>query len=115
MDYIRTKEATGWSRADFQDWRARFLRAVLFFIPNANPDHEKLYPEVSEWLLEIDEKGRPNREIGLDSKGQSLLAAPDEKNFGLWTDSPSILDPQQYDQVTKEEFEEKWRQAEHRT
>ena len=115
MDYIRTKEATGWSRADFQGWSARLLRTVLFFVPNANPDHEKLYPEVSEWLLEIDERGRPNREIGLNSDGQSILSAPDDKNFGLWTDSPNILDPKQYVQVTQEEFEKKWTEAEHRT
>jgi len=115
MDYIRTKEATGWIPADFRDWKARFLRSILFFVPNANPDHEKFYPEVAEWLLEIDENGHPNREVGLNSEGLAVLAAPDERNFGLWCDGPSILDAGDFEQVSEKEFEQKWSEIEHRT
>jgi hypothetical protein len=88
MIYFSTKEATGWKEKDLKGWRVRLLYILLFFIPRANPDNEALYPKVATWLLEVDEAGIPKREIGLDSEGQPLFAAPDRRNYGLWTDNP---------------------------
>jgi len=69
------------------DWRVRLTRALLWFVPRANPDHEPLYPRVRRWLLEVDDSGRPSREIGLDDRGTPLFGAPDKRNAGFFTDS----------------------------
>jgi len=64
---------------------------VLLPFFRANPDNERLYPRVSRWLLEIEtDDGIPTREIGLDEHGNTLLAAPDHRNWGFWTDEPEF-------------------------
>jgi hypothetical protein len=38
-------------------WQVRLRRALLFFIPRANPDYERLYRHVRKWYLELDDSG----------------------------------------------------------
>src|SRR3954468_24718302 len=57
------------------DWKVRITRAIVWFLPRASPDHERLYPRVKKWLLEIDEAGLPSREIGLADDGTPLFTA----------------------------------------
>jgi hypothetical protein len=89
-------------------WQVRLLRALLFFIPRANPDNEPLYRHVKRWYLELDDSGVPVREIGLGPDGAPLFAAPDERNFGFWTDSTETFPKDQFSPVLPDEFERLW-------
>ena len=89
MLYGITTEATDFTDKSISNWRIRLLRLLLFFVPRANPDNEKLYPLVKFWAIEFDEKGWPQREVGLDSSGAPLFGAPDARNTGFWPDMAS--------------------------
>lgn len=93
------------------DWRNRLARAMLFFIPRASPDHEPIYPRVRKWLVEIDDSGQPNREIGLDHDGLPVLAAPNERNAGFWTDSPYRFTAEEGEVIEAAYFEALWKRA----
>lgn len=86
MYYGITTEATDFTEAMMRDWRVRLVKALLFFIPRANPDNEAFYPQVKAWALELDEEGWPLREVGLDSMGNPLFGSPDARNTGFWPD-----------------------------
>lgn len=90
------------------DWRVRAVRALLWFVPRANPDHEHLYPRVARWLLEIDDSGHARREIGLDASGVALFGAPDERNTGFFTDSDATFSREDLVPVERDEFERQW-------
>ena len=109
MHYGITREATNFTEKMMTDWRVRLLKAVLFFVPRANPDHERLYPKVRSWALELSDDGWPQREIGLDFQGQPLFGAPNDRNTGFWPDmaiqqfNPSELEP-----MSEESFNTLW-------
>ncbi len=108
MYYGYTTLATGWSEKDMNDWKVRVIKAILFFIPRANLDNEKLYPKVEKWLLELDDEGVPQREIGVGENDTPLFSAPNDRNFGLWTDSNNTLSKEEVDLIDKAAFEEMW-------
>jgi len=89
----------------------RLIKAILFFVPRANPDQEKLYPHVAKWLVEIDESGAPIREIGMDKNNSPLFAAPNIRNYGFWTDSDKKFEIQELEPSSKEEFESIWKRV----
>ena len=84
MNYGSTTQATDFAP---DDWKVRLFRAALWFIPRANPDFEPLFVHVRRWLVEVDDSGRVQREVALGNDGAPLFAAPNERNFGFWTDS----------------------------
>ena len=92
-------------------WQVRLWRALLFFIPRANPDNEPLYRNVRKWYLELDDDGVPVREIGLDSDGRALFGAPDKRNFGFWTDSTETFERDKLSPILPEEFERLWHEV----
>lgn len=108
MNYGYTTLATDMSKKDLDSIGAKVLRAIFFFIPRSNPDHEKLYPQVAKWFLEVDKNGVPNREVGLDENDQPLFSAPNDRNFGFWTDGNKTFDEKELECSTKEEFETVW-------
>ena len=82
-------------------------------IPKANPDYETQIDRVKSWLIELDtDSGIPQREIGLDDKGNPILKLPFRANYGYWTDNNLLLaDFKRHFQVKeigKEIFEIKW-------
>lgn len=83
---------------------ARFLSRVL---PQANPDFEHLYRSVSYWYLELD-KSKPVREVGFSDSGVPIVIGAYEDNRGMWTDSPVLLTPSEYPEVSVLEFESAW-------
>jgi hypothetical protein len=105
MYYGTTTRGTGLQP---EGWSERLIRSILFFIPPANPDNAPLYPRVSQWLLEIDEDGHPFREIGLDEHGKPLFGAPNDRNFGFFTDSDATFAKTDLNLVRREEFEKQW-------
>lgn len=67
--------------------------ALSSFIPKANPDYDSLIGKVSEWLLEINaDDNKPNREIGIDKGGQTIMILPWRDNYGYWSDNEITLD-----------------------
>jgi hypothetical protein len=108
MHYGITTEATDFAP---HDWKARLVGITLWFMPRANPDFEPLFPQVRKWLVEIDESGRALREIAVGSEGTPLFAAPDERNFGFWTDSSKVFSRSELAPLSALEFEELWSRA----
>lgn len=94
---------------DKEPWQFRLLRVLLFFVPRANPDIEKLYPRVREWVLELSDDGWPKREIGLDSDGRPLFSTPNERNTGFWTDMAATqFKPSEVREISSAEFDRLW-------
>jgi hypothetical protein len=111
MFYGSTSEGTGWSQKELNDWKVKLLYRILFFIPRANQDNEKLYSQVKLWLLEVNDDGTPNREVALNKNKEPIFSAPNERNYGLWTDSSNILSPESLDPIESSYFEEMWDQT----
>ncbi len=84
------------------------FRLLQKLLPAANPDFEKLYQSVVKWYLEIDETGKPIREIGIDAKESTIVIGPWRRNRGLWTDSPVLSEAKNYTSLPKTDFENKW-------
>ena len=105
MYYGSTKLETNWPKTQKSNWKIRLLSV---FIPKADPDNELLYPLVDTWLLEVDDNGKPNREIGLDKQGVPIFSAPDHRNSGLWTDSPVTVDRENLVPIKRSYFEAMW-------
>ena len=89
-------------------WAVRLLQ---FFIPRANLDNDQLYPQLTRWLIEIDENGVPTREIGINAEGNPLFGAPNDRNFGFWTDSNKEFDCSELELVSQEHFQSLWEVA----
>jgi hypothetical protein len=98
-----------------EPWQVRVLRAVLWFIPRASPDNERLYSRVRSWAIEIDAAGKPIREVGVDQSGAALFRAPDDRNHGFWTDSPMTFTLSDLDSMSESEFEQLWSKAPRRS
>lgn len=112
MIYGVTTKGTSFTEGSLNNWRARLVKAVLFFVPRANPDVERFYPLVKEWALELSDDGWPQREVGLDKTGRPLFATPYGRNLGFWID----MARQQFQrgelrQISAEEFEQLWLHA----
>jgi hypothetical protein len=108
MQYGSTTEATDFESADVKE---RLVRMVLWFIPRANPDFEPLFPKVRKWLVGIDESGRAQREVAVDSNDEPLFAAPDQRNHGFWTDSDKNFLSSELQPLSAAEFEQLWLRA----
>lgn len=109
MRYGVTTEATDFSEAVLNDWRVRLLKAVLFFIPRANPDTERLYPQVKQWVLELSDDGWPQREVALGASGNVLFRTPNERNTGFWPDmARKQFKENELRAISPEEFHSLW-------
>ena len=111
MFYGSTKEATDWNEKELNDWKVKLIEALLFFIPRGNRDNEKLYPQVRLWLLEVNDDGTPNREVALNENKEPIFSAPNERNYGLWTDSPTIFGTDSLEPIEQSYFEEMWQRV----
>ena len=100
MVYLKSKKAT--------DWKNPSVLTRLMQRMSANPDYEKAFPEVAEWLIEFGENQLPDREIGLNSTGIPVLAGPNERNYGFWLDTNMKLSNFENEVIEKAYFEKKW-------
>ena len=68
------------------------FKLIRTVIPMANPDFELKIGNVATWLLEFpDGMSIPNREVGLDIDGNTIVRMPYKNNSGYWTDNSLIL------------------------
>ena len=110
MHYGITTEATDMTEEMLSNWKVRLWKAILFFVPLANPDNEKLYPSVRAWALELDEEGWPKREVGLGARGEPLFSAPNERNTGFWPDMAiRQFETCELEPLSAEQFEGLWK------
>ena len=92
----------------------RLAKIVLeSVVPIANPDFEKKIDKVAFWLIEFENDSYyPNREIGLDAFGKTLMIMPWGRNYGYWTDNNLVIENFRTNfetiNITKEEFEKYW-------
>ncbi len=97
MKYIRYEEK--WIETE-----GNILCLIYNFIFNKKLSVEN----VSYWLLEIDEKGKVNREISIGVGGEVLSVAPKSKNRGEWVDSNMTLNYNEYEQIDSNLFQDYW-------
>lgn len=92
----------------------RLAKVVLeSIVPVANPDFDKKIDMVGTWLIEFENDSYyPNREIGLDGDGKTIMIMPWEKNYGYWTDNNLVIENFRNNfktvNITREEFEKHW-------
>ena len=79
-------------------------RVLKLVLPTANPDFEGLYSKVVKWWVEIDPAGVPQRELGFDAAGETVVAGPFGRNMGFWTDSHMVFEIDEYNAVPLVEF-----------
>ena len=101
---------TSWLAKTVENSLTKILTTI---IPKANPDFEVKIQNVRQWILEVNEdEGTPEREIGLDDKGNVMMIMPWQDNYGFWTDSSVQVDElAKSSDMTfgdKEEFERLW-------
>ncbi len=104
--HIRTKLATDWEKPDRMPRFARFIRRL-----DASPGYSDKLRLVREWYIEFAPDGSPWREVGLDSKGEPIVAGPTEIDYGFWLDTSMRIGDFEDDPITVEEFELKWKQS----
>lgn len=81
---------TSWLAKTVENSLTKILTTI---IPKANPDFDDKIQNVRQWILEVDEdEGTPEREIGLDDKGNVMMIMPWKDNYGFWTDSSVQVD-----------------------
>ena len=73
------------------------VKALLGIFPKASPDYNRSPWPVAYWLVEVDDDGRAEREIGFTAQHQPVLFAPTDRNLGTWTDSDRIFSPEEFE------------------
>jgi hypothetical protein len=112
--YIKFRYAESKGRKVPENIGKRLAKVVLeSIVPIANPDFEKNIDKVAFWLIEFENDSYyPNREIGLDSSGKTIMIMPWEKNYGYWTDNNLVIENFRTNfetiNINKEEFEKYW-------
>jgi hypothetical protein len=110
VQFIRTTKATNWKKP-IPTISERITKLFLSIVPRANPGYESKLHLVHEWLIEFDDEGLPNREIGITKKGEPVIAGPSEKNYGFWLDTNMSIADFCGDPLTEYEFETTWKEA----
>ena len=106
--YFKTKIATDWTE-NKPTILERFIRCILFFIPEANPNYKNKMHLVSTWLIEfVDQK--PWREIGLDDEKNPVVAGPTSRDYGFWCDTNMEYNDFKGESIAREDFEGYWKE-----
>lgn len=103
-----------WLTNTFEEFAVKVLTKI---IPKANPDFDDKIDDVNEWLLEFDEETEtPEREIGINNRGQTIMIMPFGRNYGYWTDNnlklKDFIETFNVTPVVDKEFNDRWNQFE---
>lgn len=97
------------TRSALKDFAGKIITSI---IPKANPDFEHRIDEVKTWLVEFTEDDIPNREVGLNDKGEAIVIMSWGRNPGYWTDNnltlPGFRQHFKTINISTEEFEICW-------
>ncbi len=107
--FLQTTLGTGFDEQ--KSIAEKIVKKVLFFVPEANPGYEGKIHLVKKWVIEFDSEGNPNREVGLNEKGNVVLAGPSERDYGFWLDTNMKFGDFTGEEVSKEEFEVAWKES----
>lgn len=80
-----------WPSIQFQpsNFQALVESVLKRILPTGNPDFHDKFDDVRRWWLETDDRWEVHREIGFDEHNQPIVAAPLDKNLGVF---PTITD-----------------------
>lgn len=82
--------------------------ALMRVVPKANLDYDAHFKRVAYWLVEINDQGQAEREIGFSAQNEPLLFAPTNRNYGVWTDSDRIFLAEQFGSRNDFPFDATW-------
>ena len=112
MKYIRKLEQPHTTPSNDIGPLARlFVAFVRRVLPLANPQFDRLYDNVVEWWLEVDDLGEPQREIGFDRDGNAIVMGPIGDNLGVFTDTSAVFLDEPDDPVVRTGFHVTWSEA----
>ena len=104
--FLSTKLATDWPHKTPENGPlGKVFRALL---PNSNPGYEGRMHRINRWLIEIDSSGLPNREIGLDTNNDIVVAGPSDRDYGYWCDTNMTESDLSGEEILALEFETYW-------
>lgn len=104
MRYLRIEVSPSTDKPSL--WWGKLLQKVL---PAANPDIDQYFSVARKWWLEIDDNGKPNREIGFDSENTPIVLGPVGRNCGFLVDSSDDWkDSKEDSEEAGKEFEKTW-------
>jgi hypothetical protein len=86
------------------------LAGMLRCLHAQNLDFEHIYPNVSNWLVEIQD-GRVIREVGINKQGEPIVVGPLGRNGGLWTNLTIRFSERDGLPIDQKVFDENWMQA----
>ena len=95
-------------------WKNLLIKILSKILPVANPDFDKKIDDVKYWMIEFDETGLAEREIGLDRNSKVILKMPFKNNYGYWTDNnlqfDDFIKTFVCEKIEKKVFEHKWQE-----
>ena len=117
--YLKFKDVKGTNSDDKpKTWLTKtfeksVIKVLTTIIPKANPDFEDKIGDVDEWLIEINEETEtPEREIGINNQGRTIMIMPFGRNYGYWTDNNlklnDFIETFQATLIVDKEFNERW-------
>lgn len=107
MPYLSTQLATDFSSQEV-DGSPYVLRIVERALDKCDSNPNYNLSAVDEWWIEFDDAGQPQREIGLDHEGETILAGPDDDNYGFWHDTNMKYTDFDGVEIGAEKFESRW-------
>ncbi|WP_045690347.1 hypothetical protein [Hymenobacter sp. AT01-02] len=107
MHILYVPEQQGqWDKGGF------FLRALVWVLrrvlPQGSPDYHRRAQEVAYWLVEVDDDGWAEREIGFNAQHRPILFAPTDRNMGMWTDSDRVFSLKEFEPQNEYPFAATW-------
>ena len=80
----------------------RYLKVEISNISNPEPE----LIEIAYWLLEVDDRGKPVREIAMSADDAPLSAA--HGRWGVWCDSACLLLGPEWEEISSLVFRAGW-------
>lgn len=110
--YIKIELDEGNKPQKLNFWHKILEKFLSTIIPKANPDFENQIQNTNIWLIEFDENGIPEREIGLDKDEKGVIIMPWKDNYGYWTDNnlnlENVKNGFNYSEIEEAYFKNEW-------
>ena len=90
-----------------------FTNFISKVFPKPDPDFDSKFEHIDIWYLEIEPKyGLAHREIGLSKSREPIVFGPFKSYRGLWIDSLVKFNADDFENISKDEFEKNWSEIE---